>query len=138
MISGFKDVVNKLGQPNRINKLAEGVNGSFYNKKFQYCYFKGLAFEKYNDTLVFGEINFKESPGFYLLNGKYRFDRNTRAADFKRLFPNAFENNELSGTDMNKYHWISLPVSLKRSDDDWAFLFDRNTEKLLKIEHDDK
>ena len=59
MISSFKAVVKQLGKPDRIDTLADGTNGSYFNKKFQYCYFKALTFEKYNDTLVFSGIDFQ-------------------------------------------------------------------------------
>ncbi len=134
MISSFKSVTNKLGKPDSI-KPGDETNGSFYPGKFKFCYYKNVLFEKYNDTLVFRSIEFKKSSDFYLINDKYKFYKTSTANDFKRLFPSSYENNELSGTSMDKYQWISLAAFTKQSDNEWYFLFDRNSGKILSIEH---
>src|SRR5579863_5561649 len=85
MISSFKEVVKQLGKPDKIDTLTEGANGSYYNKKFQYCYFKGATFEKYSDTLVFSELDFSKRTPFYLTDGRIRFDGSSRDFDFKKL-----------------------------------------------------
>lgn len=138
MISSFKKVVSKIGAPDSIGKLSDGVNGSFYAKKFQYCYFKGVTFEKYHDTLVFSEIDFSKRNNFYLTDDKKRFNNLTTGEDFKRIFPYSFENNQLSGTDMDKYQMITLKTSDNNSDGEWDFIFDVKTKKILSIQYYDR
>ena len=134
MISNLKSVTNKLGKPDSIMP-GDDVHGSFYPGKFKFCYFKDALFEKHGDTLVFESLGFKKSPGFYLICDKYKFDQTFTAADFKKLFPNSYENNELSGTSMDKYQWISLATASTPSVSEWDFLFDRNSGKILSIEY---
>ncbi|MGZ3763902.1 MAG: hypothetical protein ACXVB0_12520 [Mucilaginibacter sp.] len=137
MISNFKYVVSRLGKPDKIDTLSEGVNGSYFNRKFQYCYFKGVTFEKYHDTLVFSEIDFSKPTATYLTDGRIRFDSSSKDLDFKKMFPYSFENNELHGTSMDVYEYISLATSRNKSNDAWGFTFHRKNGKLWMIAHDD-
>jgi hypothetical protein len=137
MISSFKGVVKQLGKPDKIDTLTEGDNGSYFNKKFQYCYFKGLTFEKYDDTLVFSEIDFSKPTSFYLTDGEIRFDSSSEDADFKKLFPYSFDNNQLSGTSMDVYEYISLATAPKKTNDEWDFTFHTKNGKVWIISHDD-
>ncbi|HTK18151.1 MAG TPA: hypothetical protein VL442_01495 [Mucilaginibacter sp.] len=137
MITNYKDVVSKLGMPDSIGKLSAGVNGSFYHKKFQECYFKGLAFEKYSDTLVFSKIDFRKAKAAYLGDNKIMFGSTSTDSYFHKLFPYSFLNTELTGTDMDKYLFISLPTSSKNTSDGWIFTFELETGALLSIEHSD-
>lgn len=137
MISNYNDVVRKMGKPDSIGKLSENVNGSYYRKKFQECYFKGLIFEKYSDTIVFSKIDFRKVNSVYLGDNKIHFQSSSTDSDFHNLFPYSFLNAELTGTDMDKYQYIGLPTSSKKTDDSWIFTFNAQTGKLLSIMHAD-
>ena len=137
MVSPYKVVISELGKPDSIGELSEGVNGSFYHKKFQECYFKGLTFEKYNDTLIFSKIDFREAKTAYLGNNKINFRSGSTDNYFHKLFPYSFLNTELTGTDMDKYQYVGLPTSPKNTSDNWIFMFKAETGDLLSIEHAD-
>jgi len=137
MISNYRDVVNKFGKPDSIAELTAGVNGSYYHKKFQECYFKGLIFEKYNDTLVFSKIDFREAKTAYLGDNKINFRSSSTDNYFHKLFPYSFLNTGLTGTDMDKYLYIALPTSSKNKSDGWIFTFKAETGDLLSIDHAD-
>jgi hypothetical protein len=135
MISDFKVVINILGKPDSIT-AGDDVNGSFYPRKFQFCNYKAILFEKYNDTLVFNGIDFRKAPGLYLVTSKYKFGHTTTIKDFKQLFPNSYEQNQLTGPDMDKVEMISLATSPRATKNSWAFIFNRKNGQLQAIDYD--
>ena len=135
MISNFKVVVNTFSEPDSIT-AGDDVNGSFYPRRFQFCNYKAILFEKYHDTLVFSGIDFRKAPNFYLLSGKHKFDHTTTVNDFKMLFPNSTEKNQLTGPDMDKLEMISLASSPRTTRNYWAFIFNRRNSHLQCIDYD--
>ncbi|HZX59840.1 MAG TPA: hypothetical protein VFE54_13985 [Mucilaginibacter sp.] len=136
LISSYSDLVNKLGKPDSTSKPdSDEISNSFYNKKFKYCYIKGLQFEKYNDTLVLRNIDFRKSNGLYINSNRAKISNETTIDDFKKLFPDAAENNQLSGTDLDEYLSISLSASRKHLNERWIFTFRWKDHRLIKLEY---
>ncbi|HEY9002001.1 MAG TPA: hypothetical protein VIM89_11660 [Mucilaginibacter sp.] len=136
MINSFKATTIKLGKPDSIiTPDSSNVSQSYKEGEFKYCHFKGVLFEKYQDSLVFRSIDLPKSPEWYLSYKRSKFNSNTTIEDFKKLFPNSVENNELHGTSMDKNQWIRIAASSDLSDAAWVFLFDRNSGKLKSIEY---
>ncbi|MBV8390296.1 MAG: hypothetical protein JO080_10895 [Mucilaginibacter sp.] len=135
MMSSFKATTVKLGKPDSIiTPDYNNVSQSYKEVEFKYCHFKGVLFEKYQDSLVFRSINLSKSPGWFLSYKRRKLSSNTTIGDFKKLFPNSIENNELHGTSMDKNQWIRIAASQDVSDTAWVFLFDRDSGKLKTIE----
>ncbi len=135
-ICNYVDLVNKLGKPDSTSKPdSTEISNSFYNKKFKYCYVKGLQFEQYNDTLVLRNIDFRKSNELYINTNGAKISNETTIDDFKKLFPDAAENNQLSGTDMDEYLSISLSASRKHLNERWIFTFRWKDQRLIKLEY---
>lgn len=131
-IIDLKTITIKFGKPDSVTPDYDDVNDK---EKLKYVYFKGVQFEKYNDTLTFKRIDFKNSPDCYISYRSVKLDSNTRFVDFKKLFPISAEKNELSGTDQDKNQWIKIAGSIPKSGDEWDFLFDREKGNLIRIEY---
>jgi len=65
---------------------------------------------------------------------KIRLDRTTTFSDVKKVFP-VSANHELNGTDMDKTLAIAIPADKFAPNNKWVLDFDRDTEKLLRIEY---
>ncbi|MBS1521879.1 MAG: hypothetical protein JST50_12830 [Bacteroidetes bacterium] len=136
MMSSFKATIIKLGKPDSIITPDSGnISQSYKKGEFKYCHFKGVLFEKYQDSLVFRSIDLPKSPGWFLSYKRSKFSSNTTIDSFKKLFPNSVEDNELHGTSMDENQWIRIAASPDVSDTAWVFLFDRNSGKLKSIEY---
>ena len=136
MVSHFKTALAEFGKPDSvITPDYSDMGETYWNGKFKYCYFKGLQLEKYHDSLAFKSINFGKSPGWFISYKNVKFDGKTTIEDFKRLFPISVEEKELHGTSMDKNQWIRIATSPEPTDDAWVFLFDRNTGKLISVDH---
>lgn len=128
MISNVKQVEDKLGKPDSLIKAGANVD------KSEYYFIKGLRFEKHNDTLVFSRIDFRNDTTDYLVCGNVKFDHLATLNYFGRFFPKSF-NNELSGTDMDKYIVVGLDDLEHSRGSGWMFYFNEDRSKLLWIDH---
>ena len=136
MVSDFKAAVNRLGRPDStIVPDYNDVSASYWDGKFKYCYFRGVQFEKYHDSIAFSSINFAKSPEWFLSYRNIKFNGKTTIDDFKMFFPSSVANKELHGTSMDKNQWIRVESSPDSSDTAWIFLFDRNNGKLISVEY---
>jgi hypothetical protein len=136
MVSEYKVALIRLGKPDSIiTPDYSNVSESYWDGKFKYCYFKGMQFEKYKDSLAFRSIDFTKSPGWYLSYKAFKLDHKTTMEDFTKLFPHSVENKELHGTGMDKNQWIRVEASPDSSETAWIFLFDRNNGKLISIDY---
>ncbi|MBS1532457.1 MAG: hypothetical protein JSU01_19295 [Bacteroidetes bacterium] len=138
IISHFKNAKELLGKPDSmITPNYTDVSNSYNDEKFKYCYFKGVTFEKYNDTLVFRNIEFKKSSNWFMSYRGIKFDKETTIADIEKLFPMSLKNNSLSGTDMDKFLIITVRTAKPGIDnaDNWVFTFEEKHDKLIKLEY---
>ena len=136
MVSYYKTALVTLGKPDSIiTPDYSNLSESYWEGKFKYCYFKGMQFEKYKDSLAFRSIDFTKSSGCFLSYKRINFNDETTIGDFSKIFPNSAENKELHGTSMDKNQWIRVEASPDSSEAAWVFLFDRNTGKLISVEY---
>lgn len=136
MLSSFKATTQNLGKPDSVvTPNYDNISVSYFNgEKFKYVYYKGLQFEVVNDSLAFTQVDFREDTALYFTSDKIRLSHRTTLADFKAVFPKAADN-ELSGTDVDKYLVVSLDVAKSSMEDKWMLWFSRDGEKLLKMEY---
>jgi hypothetical protein len=136
MVSSFTVALNRLGKPDStIVPDYNDVSASYWNGKFKYYYFRGVQFEKYRDSIAFSSINFPKSPEWFLSYKNIKFNGKTTIDNFKKLFPISAEKKELHGTSIDKNQWIRIDTSPDQSDDAWIFLFNRDTGKLISVDH---
>lgn len=136
MLYSFKTTEEKLGKADSIvTPNYEDVSSSFFNgKNFKYSYFKGITFEKSNDTIAFSSIDFTKNPAAYFGNDHIRLNNATTLSDFKKIFPNATDDS-LSVLGIGKTRAVSLAISKKETEDKWLFIFKEDGSKLLRIEY---
>ena len=135
MIINVQQVTNRLGKPDSIVKPDHDITDSFYRNKMTYYYVKGLTYEKYHDTLVFKRIDFTKDTVDNLIWSKLKFDHTSTMSYFAKVFPSS-SNNELRGTDIDKYRIFGLddPENGNRRSG-WMFCFNENGSKILWIDH---
>ncbi|SDE13139.1 hypothetical protein SAMN05216464_10463 [Mucilaginibacter pineti] len=134
MITHVQQVTNRLCKPDSIVKPDHAINDSFYRNKMTYCYVKGLTYEKYHDTLVFKRMDFRKDTIDNLILNKVKFDYTSSMSYFGRFFPSSY-NNELRGTDMDKYLIFGLDDPENGNKSGWMFCFNEDGSKILWIDH---
>jgi len=120
----FKHVVFYLGKPE---------SNSYYDKNFKYCYFNGLLFEKYKDTLVLRSIEFKSSK-IYITYPKLRLSNQITLKELNKRLPYAILDT-LGGTDMDERIVVRANVGKENTEDKWILYFDYKTEKLYRMNY---
>lgn len=136
MLYNFTKAEEKLGKADSIiTPKYEDVSSSFFNgEKFRYCYFKGIMFERSNDTLAFSSVNFINDQTAYFGNDHIRLSYTTTLRDFKKFFPDATDDS-LMVVGIGKTRTVTLAVSKKETEDKWLFIFNEGGTKLLRIDY---
>jgi hypothetical protein len=134
MITRVQQVTNRLGKSDSIVKPDNDITDSFYRNKMTYYHVKGLTYEKYHDTLVFKRIDFRKDTVDNLILKKVKFDHTATMNYFGGLFPSSF-NNELRGTDMDKYRIFGLDDPENGNKGGWMVCFNEDGSKILWIDH---
>lgn len=131
----LKNAVLKLGTSDSMTTMSDQKDHKgHFNSNISYHYFKGIAFQNINDTLILIGVDFIKFPTAYLRTEKIRLSNKTTFNDVKKVFP-VSATHELSGSDMDKVLAIAIPASKSTPDNMWFLYFDRNTKKLLRINY---
>ncbi|MCD8741430.1 hypothetical protein LT679_12510 [Mucilaginibacter roseus] len=136
MESNVQKLKALLGKPDSI--ITPDMNNictSFYERKFEQYYAKGVSFEKYGDTVVFSGIDFTRDPNTFLSFDEVRLDGKTNITDIKKMFPAAgAEVSDVKTADGN-YSGLRLALSKTMSDDSLLLLFDKRTGMLKSLQY---
>jgi hypothetical protein len=135
-IDSYNNALTYLGKPDSMGKpdFSKG-NNSYNGHDFQYCYFKGVKFEKYKDSLVFRSIKFI-TPQMFMAYPRFAFNNSVTLSDVNKNLPGVVLDT-LKGSDMDKSIVVRVNMSDDRNDtsDKWVLTFDDKTEKLFKLDY---
>lgn len=130
-----KKIQSLLSQPDSIvDPNIQGVCVSFHDREFYYAYYQNIEFEKYNDILVFRNIDFRKNKNNFLQVNSLVLNATTTLEQLKNYFPKAvkaaypIENSKKD----EQLEAIQLEVVDSFSDEKWILLFRK--KKLIRIE----
>ncbi|GAA4928820.1 hypothetical protein [Mucilaginibacter defluvii] len=134
MESNLKKLKALFGKPDSIvTPDMNNICTSYYERKFEYYYTKGICFEKYGDAVVFSSVNFTRNPNTFLAFDKIRLDGKTHLNDIKKNFPGA-DVTDIKTAD-GTYTGVRLALSKTMSDDSLLLLFDKKTGVLAQVSY---
>lgn len=118
-----------LGSPLKVEMPQDDeVCVSYFDGKFEFVYYPNILFEKYTDSLICREINFRQ--GLYLRTPGGILNSTTTESDFLKQFVPLEKDTHRLGLAMKIW---SVRASVLHPDDLWFFTF-RNG-KLVKLEY---
>jgi len=132
----YKNALTYFGKPDSIIKPNYNeISNSYQDKEFKYCYYNGLKFEKYRDTLILRGIKFNSSK-VYLTCNNMIFNSSTSLTEINTKMPGVILDT-LGGTDMDKYIVVTANTSKAEvnGNDKWILTFDYKSEKLIEIDY---
>jgi len=128
------DLIALLGQPDSIvTPIMNDICVSYFEKDFNYLYFRGSRFETSGEMAVISSICFYNS-NIELTSDKLRFNKSVTIEFVKKIFPNAIKDSTEVEIDIfGKVVSVRLPASKKDEENAFILLFKQG--KLIQIDY---
>jgi hypothetical protein len=135
-IDSYNNALIYLGKPDSTVKPDYGKSGPSYNgHNFQYCYFKGVKFEKYNDSLVFRSIKLI-TPQMFVAYPRFTFNNSVTLSDVSKKLPGVISDTlKRSAADKSIAVRVNMSDDKNDTSDKWVLTFDSKTQKLLELDY---